>query len=145
MSEYQGELTVLGDAVSNGAMTTYSIIEIGGAVLQKIKVPSGLNNFLPRALNQNGKTTLYVNGKVLIGVKLPDGKLYCYDAKVFKILWYILILVGLPVVEIFGLGTGAAIFTAVIFIPFYINILAEINNYSVSSQLKAQGAIPVGM
>lgn len=145
MRVVEGSLTMLGESVSSRAITKYSLIEIGGHVLQKIKVPDGINNFLPRALNQTGNTTLYLSGSMLLGIKLPDGKIYCYDSKIWKIAYHVAILGGLPIAEIFGLGVGAALFTAVIFIPFYINILAEIKNYSVSSDLKRQGAIAVAM
>lgn len=145
MKKISGNLTLLGDSITSGAMTNYSVIEIGDQVLQKIKVPRGLDNFLTRALSQIGVTTIYLNGKVLLGVTLPDGKTYCYDAKVWKITFVIFILVGLPLIEIIGLGVGAAIFTAVIFIPFYINIFAEIRNYYITTELKSQGAIGIAI
>lgn len=144
MKEYQGELHMLGDASASKSMTNYSVIEIGGQVLQKIKVPGGLNNFLSKSLRQDGDTTLYLNGKVLLGIKTPEGKLYCYDAKAWKLFLIGLVIFGWPLSWLtLGSSVGAAIFSIVIFIPFYFTFFAEWNNRSISNRLKAQGAIPV--
>lgn len=52
----------------------YNTIEIGDTILQKIVTAQSLNDFVERGLGQ--EVTLFLNGKMLIAVKLSDGKIY---------------------------------------------------------------------
>ena len=132
MSTYQGELTSLGNSVIRNTVTTYSIIEIGDQVIQKIKVPNSLDNFLVKSLKQGGTTKLYLSGSLLVGVTLSDGKSYCYKAK--PIAGLLILLIGIPLIPFFGVG-----------LFFIWQGFGELRNYSLSKELANQGATQISL
>lgn len=132
MSTYQGEITSLGNSVTKNAITTYTIIEIGDQVIQKIKVPNSLDNFLVKSLQQGGTTKLYINGSMLVGVTLGNGKSYCYKAK--PISGLIIILFGILTIPLFGLG----------FIYIW-HGFGEFTNHSMCKELVQNGATQISL
>jgi len=130
MQVVEGNLILLGNATIQGKITNYSVIEIGDRILQKVRVPRSLDNFLSRALQQNGSTTLYLNGKILCGVRTPEGKIYCYKAS--PIAGFFLCVCGVPLTLVFGLG-----------LLFIWQGVAELRNASVTGKLQAMGATPI--
>lgn len=88
VESYTGSLRMLGNAnwSPNGKVLTYSTIEIGDHLLSGLRIDGSLDNFLDRAVKMNGDATLYVAGsqmwrivglgKYIVGVRLPDGRLY---------------------------------------------------------------------
>ena len=132
MSTYQGELSSLGNSVVKNAITTYSIIEIGEHVLQKIKVPNSLDNFLVKSLKQGGTTKLYISGSMLVGVTLSDGKSYCYKAK--PIAGFVTILFGILTIPFFGLG-----------LIYIWHGFGELSNHNMCKELVQQGATQISI
>lgn len=132
MSTYQGEITSLGNSVTKNAITTYTIIEIGDQVIQKIKVPNSLDNFLVKSLQQGGTTKLYINGSMLVGVTLGNGKSYCYKAK--PIAGLVIILFGILTIPLFGLG----------FIYIW-HGFGEFTNHSMCKELVQNGATQISL
>jgi len=130
MQVVEGSLVLLGNATIQGKVTTYSVIEIGDQILQKVRVPRSLDNFLSRALQQNGITKLFLNGKIVCGVQTPEGKIYCYKAS--TIAGLILCIAGVPLTVVFGIG-----------LLFIWQGVAELRNASVTNQLKAMGATAI--
>lgn len=130
MKVVEGNLTLLGNATIQNKITSYSVLEIGDQILQKIKVPRSLDNFLSRALDQQGTTTLYFQGKILCGVRTPDGKIYCYNAR--PVAGAILCVLGVPLIPVFGIG-----------LLFVWHGISELRNAAVTSQLKSMGATPI--
>jgi hypothetical protein len=128
----EGNIVLLGNAKISNTATTYSVIEIGDQILQKIVVPNSLDNFLSRALAQQGRSKLYLSRKVLCGVETPDGKVYCYKAK--PISGLIMCIVGIPLIPFFGVG-----------LMFIWQGAAELSNYGVTSKLKAKGATALSL
>ncbi|WP_306393319.1 hypothetical protein [Telluria beijingensis] len=130
MNTIEGNLTLLGNATIQNKLTTYTVVEIGDRILQKIAVPSSLDNFMSRALNQNGTTKLFMQGRLVCGIQTPDGKIYCYNAR--PVVGAILCLLGVPLIPFFGLGL-LVIWQGV----------GELRNASVTGRLKAMGATPI--
>lgn len=98
METIEGKLDELGNNLKDNLTTTYSFIAIGDRMLQQIVVPRGLDNFLLRALNMEGSTTLYAvpfkKRSFLVGVKTPDGKIFYHEQGAG--LGYVAIIVGIP-------------------------------------------------
>ena len=79
MREVTGVLTMLGSGSASvnqigKSFTHYDTIEIGDQILQKLRTARSLNDFIERGLGR--EVTLYLIGNRIIGIKLPDGKLY---------------------------------------------------------------------
>lgn len=126
-----GNLTMLGNAqITGNGVHHYSLIEIGGQVLRKVRCPSGVNNFLMRALDMPGETTLYLNGSFLFAVRLPDGRAYTWKTSSFGSV--LVLLFGICTIPIFGIG-----------LIFIFIALKELSVHSDASSLIAQGAIRV--
>ena len=105
MKEITGQLKTLGSgSIRHGnigsSFVKYNTIEIGDTILQKIVTAQSLNDFIERGLGQ--EVTLFFNGKMLIGVRLQDGKIYYWKRSFFLFLYSI-------VVSIFLLGVAVAI------------------------------------
>lgn len=130
MKIVEGNLSLLGNATIQRHITQYTVIEIGDTVLQRVRVPTSLDNFLSRALKQSGNTKLFLNGKVLCGIQTPEGKLYCYRAKPIAAL--ILCAAGIPLIPFFGLG-----------LLFLWQGIGEFKNYSIANKLRGMGATAI--
>lgn len=114
MKEVNGVLKTLGSgSVTRGnvgsSFVKYNTIEIGDTLLQKIVTAQSLNDFVERGLGE--EVTLFLNGKMLIGVKLPNGKIYYWKRSFFLFLYSVVLsifLLGFAVV-IGGTAGGFAI------------------------------------
>jgi len=121
---------MLGNATLVNKFTTYSVIEIGNQLLQHVVVPNTLDNFLGRALHQPGDTRLFMSNLTLLGVGLPDGKLYCYPGR--SDLGLLFCILGILTTPLFGIGLLAIAIGA-----------TELRNARMANDLRAQGAIAV--
>ncbi len=154
--EVKGHLTLLGNSKSTSTQREYSVIEIGGEVLQDISISTKLDNFLSRSLNWDGECVLYlVNGVgVIFAVKTPDGKTYTdpEDGFFWPAAWFVVFafaaLAGLAA----ALGQRGAdsffgwvwlIIGAVAALTLYKEIAARRSNNSHIQALKEQGAIEI--
>jgi hypothetical protein len=106
MQEISGVLHMLG----SGSVTSTSIgksfvkfdtLEIGDTILQKMTTARSLEDFMSRGLGQ--EVTLYVQGRNIVGIQLPGGKIYYWSRS----------LVSLVLVLLMGLGFGAMVFGGV--------------------------------
>jgi hypothetical protein len=129
MKKYQGIITRLGNGtIGKNGITTYSIIEIGDTLLQKVKIPTSLDSFL----TAGSTATLHMRGSLLLGVDLANGKSYCYKAK--PLVGGLLALVGIPLIPFFGFG-----------LLFMWQGVSEILNYLAVNELQSQGAVSVSI
>lgn len=72
-----------GKAVNNQAgksFVYFSSVEIGDLVLQKLRTAQALGDYIERGLGQD--VTLFLNGKMIIAVKLASGKVYYWKRSV---------------------------------------------------------------
>lgn len=96
--EVKGHLTLLGNSKASYAnQREYSVIEIGGQVLQNISISTKLDNFLSRALRWEGQCVLYLVNDIIFALTTPDGKTYC-DPEDGYILYVLMGLLGAFVV-----------------------------------------------
>jgi hypothetical protein len=105
MKEITGALKTLGSGSTRhgnvgSSFVKYNTIEIGDTLLQKIVTSQSLNHFVERGLGK--EVTLFLNKNMLIGVKLPDEKIY-YWKRSFLLFLYSVIL------SIFLLGFATVI------------------------------------
>lgn len=76
--EVKGCLSLLGNSRQpNSKQREYSVIEIGGQVLQNIIISTKLDNFLSRGLSWDGECILFLTNNFILAVTTPDGKTYC--------------------------------------------------------------------
>lgn len=77
--EVKGCITLLGNSKQgiNSKSRDYSVIEIGGQVLQNITISTKLDNFLSRGLRWDGECVLYLVNDNIFALTTPDGKTYC--------------------------------------------------------------------
>lgn len=145
MKVVQGALKLLGDASQSKGVATYSVIEIGEHVLKGIHISDGLRNFLSKALNQNGESVLYIHAKHIVGIKVPDGKLYCLDFSFYRLFLMTLIAFVIPFIIFMndGIGKWFFIWLAVCSPLIYFGPIVEIGKFQIANQLKSQGATPV--
>jgi hypothetical protein len=136
MKEVKGSLKMLGSAdiqttIEPGvSVYTYSVIEIGDAILGGIQVRGGLNNFLRRGLQQDGTVTLYLIRARLVGVQLPDGKLYYQKAN--RVLVSFFLIFSIALIPFLGLG--------LLMLP---SSVSEFRSYRLGRRLGKQGGIGV--
>lgn len=131
MKVIEGNLTMLGHSksVANGHWLIFSVIEIGDITLQNIHVPTALSNFLSRAINQTGKSQLFIRGNQMIGAQLPGGKFYAARDNLMVALAYIV--VGIPLsMVIFGL------------IPLFVGA-GKLMRIMAANKLVKLGAVPI--
>ena len=104
MKVVEGELKMLGAYTvdSAGRIYSYSNIEIGDQLLRNIKAYAPLTGFLQRGLNMEGKTKLFLTGKGIIAVELPDGKRYYTEHSFFRGL--LVVICGILLTPVFGIG-----------------------------------------
>lgn len=115
MKEVKGTLKMLGNAQihmespahfsglrSGETVYIYSVIELGDTILHGVQVPGGLDNFLERGAKQDGTVILYLCGKRLVGVQLPDGKLYYYKRNLVSAL--LLLFFSVLMIPVLGIG-----------------------------------------
>lgn len=104
MKTIAGEIKLLGNSTINKGVTEYSVIEIGDTILRNMFVTAGLDNYVQRGLTQDGECTIHFLKHKIMGIHLPDGKLYCEGepfGTTFFIFWIILSIFAIP---FFGLG-----------------------------------------
>lgn len=105
MKEITGILTTLGSgSIRHGnvgsSFVKYNTIEIGNTLIQKVVTCQSLNDFVERGLGK--EVTLFFNKKMLIGVRLPDGKIYYWKRSFLLFLYSV-------IVSIFLLGFATVI------------------------------------
>ncbi|MDO8178659.1 MAG: hypothetical protein Q7T62_10480 [Undibacterium sp.] len=93
MKEVKGVLKTLGSGSTThgnvgSSFVKYNTIEIGDTLLQKIVTAQSLNDFVERGLGE--EVTLFLNGKMLIGVKLSSGKIYYWKRSIFLFLYNVI-------------------------------------------------------
>ena len=103
MKEVTGILTMLGSGKTTGnqagkSFVHYSSIEIGNEVLLNVRTAQALGDYISRGLNTSDPVTLYVVGKLIIAVKLGNGKLYYWKRS------YTLPIICLITLPMWGLG-----------------------------------------
>lgn len=81
MREVTGVLKMLGSGKVTGnqlgkSFVYYSSVEIGDEVLIKVRTAQALGDYISRGLDGSGSVTLYLIGKLIIAVKLQNGKVY---------------------------------------------------------------------
>jgi hypothetical protein len=101
--EVTGVLKMLGSGKVTGnqagkSFVHYTSIEIGNEVLQKVRTAQALGDYIARGLNGAEPITLYLVGKLIIAVKLGDGKVYYWKRG------YALPIICLLTLPIWGLG-----------------------------------------
>lgn len=79
MKEINGRLKMLGSGTTiktqvGKSFVHYNSIEIGDTILQKVRTAESLSDYIGRGLGE--EVTLFLNGKMLIGIRLADGKTY---------------------------------------------------------------------
>lgn len=104
--EVKGCITLLGNSKQgiNSKSRDYSVIEIGGQVLQNITISTKLDNFLSRGLRWDGECVLYLVNDNIFALTTPDGKTYCAAHEVGYVLDILLGVIGaFAVLGAFGL------------------------------------------
>lgn len=94
MKQVTGVLKRLGSANSTrgnigSSMIKYNTIQIGNEVLQKVVTSQSLDDFLTQGLGQ--EVTLFLNKKMLIGIRLQDGQIYYWKRSIGLFLFAILL------------------------------------------------------
>lgn len=92
MKEITGQLKMLGSGsiIKNNigkSFIKYNSIEIGEEILQNIRTAQSLGDFVERGLGED--VTLFLNGKLLIGVKLSNGKVYYWKRSIGIVIFII--------------------------------------------------------
>ena len=132
MRVVEGRLTLLGNSTMDSKQRIYSVIQIGDHLLQKIYVVNAMDSFLQQSLNQPGTTRLHLLGKFLMGVQLPNGKLYCYSN---NMIWPLVVMgCGVPLIPFFGFGLY------VIWLG-----VAELRRVLAGKSLQSMGGIPCSL
>ncbi len=92
MDSKKGIISMLGNASILNAATQYSIIDIGGNVLQNYVISNSLDNYLQKACSTGTEVTIWISGKFIYGVEFPDGKIFFSKFKVPRKTLFLLIL-----------------------------------------------------
>ena len=73
---HRGDLSAVGSSTKkhDSNIRKYTVIEIGETVLRNVKVEEKLNAFL--SVQDRGETALHFDGKSLIAIERPNGKIY---------------------------------------------------------------------
>lgn len=95
MREVTGVLKMLGSGRVTGnqagkSFVHYSSVEIGNEVLQKMRTAQALGDYISRGLNNSGPITLYIAGKLIIAVKLSDGKIYYWKRGITTVVFAVI-------------------------------------------------------
>ena len=106
MKEITGVLAMLGSGstVQNGvgkSFVRYDTVEIGDRVVQKVRTARSLSDFISRGLGQ--VVTLYFVGNMIVGVKLPENKVYFWKRS------WALVVYCLVLLPLWGMGLLVAL------------------------------------
>lgn len=82
LAQHAGDLKFLGNNLQKTNQTKYSIIEIWDETLKNVTIGRSLDNYLQRALEMSGPTTLRIAMGMIYAVTLPDGKTYLSEGAV---------------------------------------------------------------
>lgn len=111
MREYHGTIREISASTTNSAdngNTVYSYVEVGDAIIKKLKATRGIRSKMETAVSEGQPVTLYVHSNYLCGIKMADGRLFASEVhgliqNVFGLLIYgvlgivtAVILIGLP-------------------------------------------------
>lgn len=138
MKEVSGQISMLGNSRVSRDMSTYSLIKIGGLVIEQLQCPDAMDNFLHVAFDEKKNCTLYIQGRRLVGIKLSGEDFYCY--KMSPVIPLALIALGCFFLSLFWLIAPLFLSAGL----FWIGI-KELKNSLAGKKLKAQGAIPLSV
>lgn len=143
MKEVSGNLSKLGSATVSmnqigKSFVKFDTIEIGNTVLQNMRTARSLSDYLSDGLGST--VTLYVQGKLLIGVKLSTGKIYYWKR---SLVGPILMIIPGVMVGVGGLAGSNSLFYGVLgFAAVYaIGARSDILHILGQSKLAAQGGV----
>jgi hypothetical protein len=120
MEKFEGVLTKLGNATVNKNAYKYSVIEIGGQIIQNKYISNGLQNYLQEGLTSGLPTTLWIRGKIIVGVKVEGGGAYFSRYKLGVNDWIIL-LISVPLMFVIIGFLGVALFIGKLIGVFFLN------------------------
>lgn len=99
MDSKKGVISMLGNANVFNAATQYSVIDVGGNVLQNYAISNGLKNYLEQAYSTGTEVTVWISGKFIYGIEFPDRKIFYSKFKVpGKILFLLVLSIPLMVI-----------------------------------------------
>lgn len=130
MREYQGTIRELSASTTNAAdngETIYSYVEVGDAIIKKLKATRGIRSKMETALSEGQPITLYVESNYLCGIKMADGRVFASEVH------------GL-IQNVFGLiiWSVVGVLTLVILIGFVALQWAWLNYQRISAHQAAQ-------
>lgn len=136
MKKFEGVVKMLGNAnVYPNGNKKYSVIEIGNHALRDVKVNQGLDNYLQRALEDNGQSTLWITKDSGIAMlMLPNGQKYVMSMRKSAIAVWIVVLLISVAMALGGAWFGSLILLAALAFAIY----RQTSGYF---QLPTEGAI----
>lgn len=102
MKEYNGVVREIGASNINAAdhgLATYAYVEVGDAMVRKLKATTGIRGKLGVAFDEGKPVTLYVDSGYLCGIKMADGRVYASEVHGFfgtLIFFVCFLLIGIP-------------------------------------------------
>lgn len=99
MEKFEGVLTTLGSAKVLQHAHQYSVIEIGGRIIQNKFIANGLQNYLVDALKSPNPVTIWVRGKLIVGIKISENQVYASKYKLSGSDW-VTLFVSIPLMII---------------------------------------------
>ena len=149
MREVTGQLKMLGSGKVTGnqagkSFVHYSSVEIGDEVLIKFRTAQALGDYISRGLNDSGPVTLYLIGKLIIAVKLANGKVYYWKRGMLSPI--LLTLLGLWIGGFVGLLATKSPFLSIVggIAVAWIIARSEIDQVFVCQpKLSAMGGVPL--
>lgn len=66
-------------------------------------IPNALDNYLRRGFDQDGECTLYIMKRRIMGLSLPDGKMYCEDGLGLSFFFW-MVPISIITIPLFGMG-----------------------------------------
>jgi len=149
MREITGYLKMLGSGKVTGnqagkSFVHYSSVEIGDEVLIKVRTAQALGDYISRGLNDSGPVTLYLIGKLIIAVKLANGKIYYWKRGMLSPI--LLTLIGLWLGGFVGFLVTKSTFLSIIGAIAVTALVArsEINQVFVyQPKFSAMGGVPL--
>lgn len=146
MKEVSGPLASIGSAtvISTGIGKTFikfDTIEIGDHILQNVRTARTLGDFLERGLGSN--VTVYLSGKLLIAVKLPNGKLYFWKRNAFALAIFVLFYAGIAV-NLFFMAGHSFVLLGVSILFFYLMLGKEFKHaFLYQPRFSGHGGVPL--
>ena len=106
MKEFSGILRAIGGSSTSDrvgkSFVRYSSLEVGEKILRKIRTARSVGDYLERGLGK--QVTVYMNGPMIVGVKMADGKLYYWKRSLTVVIFCLVF------VPFYGMGLLFALF-----------------------------------